>query len=377
MKRIYLDHNATTPIDPEVTEEMLPFIKEYFGNPSSSHCFGQQAKKAVEKARERVAALLECEPSEIIFTSGGSESNNHVLKEVAYTYRNKGNYIITCQIEHPAIINPCRFLEKQGYEVTYLPVDKFATVNPEDVLGAIKKTTILISIMHANNEVGTIQAISAIGEIAREHHILFHTDAAQSVGKIPTNTDALNIDLLSVAGHKLYAPKGVGALFIRAGIDLEPLIHGAGHEGGRRAGTENVASVVGLGKACEIAARDLEKNTRHVLNLRNRFHTKITNTIGGVHLNGHPIKRLPNTLNLSFEGVDSHALLGRMQEVAASTGAACHADRKRLSSVLKAMGVKEKLGFGAIRFSLGKSNTEEEIDFVVDLLAKNIRHARN
>jgi len=376
MKRIYLDHNATTPIDPEVAEEMLPFIHEYFGNPSSSHWFGQQTKQAVEKARRRVANLLGCEPSEIIFTSGGSESNNHVLKEVAYTYRDRGNHIITSQIEHPAIINPCRFLEKRGCEITYLPVDGFGMVDPEDVASAMRKTTILISIMHANNEVGTVQEIAAISEIVKERSVLLHTDAAQSLGKIPTRVDELGVDFLSVAGHKLYAPKGVGALFIRDGISIEPLIHGAGHENGRRAGTENVIELAGLGKACEIAARDMDRNTEFVLELRERFHRSLLDRIEGVHLNGHPDKRLPNTLNLSFEDVDSHALLEQMEEIAASTGAACHADAKELSSVLKAMGVKEELGFGAVRFSLGKNNTEEEIDYVTDLLAEKIRKIR-
>lgn len=385
MKRIYLDHNATTPIDPEVAETMLPFIKEHFGNPSSSHWFGQQTKKAVENSREQVANLLGCKPSEIIFTSGGSESNNHVLKEVlytyikevAYTYKKNSNQIITSQIEHPAIINPCRFLQKQGFKITYLPVDEFGMVDPDDVAEAIEPSTVLISIMHANNEVGTIQEIEAIGRIAKERGVLFHTDAAQSVGKIPAKVNELNVDFLSIAGHKLYAPKGVGALFIRDGITIEPLIHGAGHENGRRAGTENIIHIVGLGKACEIAARDMEKNTRNIKNLCQQFYEKILEKIEGVHLNGHPVKRLPNTLNLSFEEIDSNKLLAEMDEVAASTGAACHADSKELSSVLTAMGVPEKLGFGAVRFSLGKNNTLEEIDYVVDILDKNIHTLRH
>jgi len=376
MKRIYLDHNATTPIDPEVAEEMLPFVQEHFGNPSSSHWFGQQTKEAVKKARQRVASLLGCRPSEIVFTSGGSESNNHVLKEVAYTYKEKGNHIITSQIEHPAIINPCRFLEKQGYEVTYLPVDRFGMVNPQDVEKAIRSTTLLISIMHANNEVGTIQEITAIGQIAGKHDLFFHSDAAQSVGKIPTKVRELNVDFLSVAGHKLCAPKGVGALFLRQGINIEPLIHGAGHESGRRAGTENVIHIVGLGKACEIAARDLESYTRHVLTLREKFYEGISERIEDVQLNGHPQKRLPNTLNISFKGIDSHKLLAQMEDVAASTGAACHADSRELSSVLKAMNVTEELGFGSVRFSLGKNNSLEEIDYVIDLLAEEIQAMR-
>lgn len=368
MKRIYLDYNATTPIDPEVAKEMLPYIEEHFGNPSSSHWFGQQAKQAVEKARGQVASLLGCNSSEIVFTSGGSESNNHVLKGVAYTQKARGNHIITSQIEHPAITNPCRFLEKQGCEITYLPVDRFGTIDPEDVLKAIKKTTILISIMHANNEVGTVQEIAAIGESAREHNVLFHTDAAQSVGKIPTKVNDLNIDFLSVAGHKLYGPKGVGALFIRNGISLEPLIHGAGHENGRRAGTENVISIVALGKACELAERDMQKNTALVMHLRERLHKALMDKIDEVYLNGHPQKRLPNTLNVSFEGIDANALLAELPEIAASTGAACHADAKKLSPVLQAMGVEQELGFGTIRFSLGKNNTEEEIDDAIHLL---------
>ena len=376
MKRIYLDHNATTPIDPEVAEEMLPFVQEHFGNPSSSHWFGQQTKEAVKKARQRVASLLGCRPSEVVFTSGGSESNNHVLKEVAYTYKEKGNHIITSQIEHPAIINPCRFLEKQDCEVTYLPVDRFGTVDPQDVEKAIRSTTLLISIMHANNEVGTIQEIAAIGQIAKKHDLFFHSDAAQSVGKIPTKVQELEVDFLSIAGHKLYAPKGVGALFIRQGINIEPLIHGAGHESGRRAGTENVIHIVGLGKACEIAARDLESYTRHVFTLRERFYEGLSERIGDMQLNGHPQKRLPNTLNISFKGIDSHELLAQMEDVAASTGAACHADFKELSSVLKAMKVPEELGFGSIRFSLGKNSCLEEIDYVVDLLTERIQAMR-
>jgi len=376
MKPIYLDYNATTPIDSEAAKEMLPFINTDFGNPSSSHWFGKVAKEAVEKARKEVANLLNCSPSEVVFTSGGSESNNHAIKEVAYTYHDKGNHIITSQIEHPAILNPCRFLEKQGYEISYLPVDEYGLVNPRDVVDSLRNTTILISIMHANNEVGTIQEIESIGKIARENHVLFHTDAAQSVGKIPTDTKQLNIDLLSVAGHKLYAPKGVGALYIRDGINIEPFIHGAGHEGGRRAGTENVASIVGLGKSSEIAAKDMSKNTNHVITLRERLFKKLLEKIEGVYLNGHPEKRLPNTLNISFENIDAYDLLSRTSEIAASTGSACHADTRSLSPVLAAMGIKEKYGFGSIRFSLGKYTSEEEIDSAVDLLVENIRKMR-
>jgi len=372
MKPIYLDYNATTPIDPEVAEEMLPFINTHFGNPSSSHWFGQQTKNAVEKARQQVAGLLNSSPSEVVFTSGGSESNNHAIKEVAYTYRDKGNHIITSQIEHPAVQNPCRFLEKQGYKVSYLPVDEYGLVNPRDVENALRKTTILISIMHANNEVGTIQEVGSIGKIALENHVLFHTDAAQSIGKISVDTEQLNIDLLSIAGHKLYAPKGIGALYIRKEISIEPFIHGAGHEGGRRAGTENVAGTVGLGKACEIAARDMKKNTRHIIALRERLFNRMLDKVDRINLNGHPEKRLPNTLNLSFENVDARNLLAQTAGIAASTGSACHADARSLSPVLKAMGVKEKYGFGSVRFSLGKYTTGEEIDSATDILATTI-----
>lgn len=373
MKRIYLDYNATTPIDPEVAEEMLPFINTHFGNPSSSHWFGQQTKNAVEKARQQVANLLNCSPSEIVFTGGGSESNNHAIKEVACTYRDKGNHIITSLIEHPAVLNPCRFLEKQGYEVSYLPVNEYGLVNPQEVRDALRKTTILISIMHANNEVGTIQEIESIGKMAHGNHVLFHTDAAQSVGKIPVDIEKLNTDLLSIAGHKLYAPKGVGVLYIRDGINIEPFIHGAGHEGGRRAGTENVAGIVGLGKACEIAARDISKNTEHIIMLREKLFNKLLDTVDGIHLNGHPEKRLPNTLNLSFEDVDAHDLLARTSKIAASTGSACHANARNLSPVLKAMGIKENYGFGSVRFSLGKYTTEEEIDSAVNILTAKIK----
>lgn len=281
MKTIYLDYNATTPIDPEVLAEMLPYLKKHFGNPSSSHVFGKAAKEGVEKAREKVAKLLGCSPTEIVFTSGGSEANNMALKGVAEALARKGNHIITSQIEHPAIINPCHYLERKGFRVTYLPVDQHAMVDPDDVKKAITSKTILITIMHANNEVGTIQPIAEIGEIARKHGILFHTDAAQTVGKIETSVKKLKVDLLSIAGHKFYAPKGVGALYVRKGLKLEPLIHGAGHESGRRAGTENVASIVGLGKAAEIARRDLKEYGEKVFNLREKLYWGILDKIEG------------------------------------------------------------------------------------------------
>lgn len=370
---IYLDYNATTPVDPLVVEAMLPYLREHFGNPSSSHPYGAQARIGVEKAREQVAALLGAHPDEIVFTSGGSESNNLVIKGIVEANRKQGNHIITSQVEHPAILNPCRYLEQRGFEVTYLPVDDHGMVNPEDVAQAITQQTILITIMHANNEVGTIQPIAAIGHIARAHNIPFHTDAAQSVGKIPIQVDALQVDLLTVAGHKLYAPKGVGALYIRRGIQLESLIHGAGHENGRRASTENVAGVVGLGEACRIAGENPAGTAERLRALRDRLYQGLSAHVAGLHLNGHPTERLPNTLNLSFAGLDSSVLLENLPEVAASTGSACHAGHTEPSAVLLAMGVPPELALGAVRFSLGRWTTSEEVDQTVMLLAKQLK----
>ncbi len=367
-KPIYLDYNATTPHDPEVIAAMRPYLEEYFGNPSSSHWYGQQTRQAVENARMQVAALLNCQPDEIIFTGGGSEANNHAIKGVAEAYRSKGNHIITAQIEHPAVIQPCRYLEARGYKVTYLPVDNQGLVNLEDVQNAITEHTILITIMHANNEVGTIQPIEEIGALAREKGILFHTDAAQSVGKIPARIDSLNVDLLSVAGHKLYAPKGVGVLFIRRGIDLPSLIHGAGHERGRRAGTENVLEIVGLGKACEIALRDGKSTEKHLRELRDHLHARLQKHFQEVRLNGHPTQRLPNTLNVSLVGIPVHSLLDACPGIAVSTGSACHSGSVEPSPVLTAMGILAEIAQSAIRFSVGRMTTLQDIDRAVELL---------
>jgi len=374
-RQIYLDFNASTPIAPEVGEAMKPFLSQHFGNPSSLHWAGGPAKEAIEHARRQVAELLECSPSEIVFTSGGSESNNHAIKGVFFALKEKGTHIIATQIEHPAVINPCRFLERLGAEVTYVDVDHYGMVNPEEIGKAITSKTILISVMHANNEVGTIQSIEEISKIAKHHGILFHTDAAQSVGKIETKVDELGVDLLSVAGHKLYAPKGVGALYIREGTPIEPFIHGAGHESGRRAGTENILLIVGLGKACEIAKRYLDDPG--ILELRDRFWEMLQRNFGDeVVLNGHPARRLPNTLNVSFVGRVGSEILARLDGVAASTGAACHSGSVELSPVLKAMGIPPEIGMGAIRFSLGRTTTIEELKAVVKtlrkILAKNI-----
>ncbi|MBE0703301.1 MAG: cysteine desulfurase [Afipia sp.] len=368
MMPIYLDYNASTPIDPAVASAMRPFLDGAFGNPSSGHWASTPAKAALENARGQVAALLGCAPDEIVFTSGGSEANNLAIKGTFFALRHKGEHIVTTQAEHPAILAPCRFLERLGATVTYLPVDRTGRVDPEAVRRAITPGTILISVMHANNEVGTIQPIEEIGAIAREHAICFHTDAAQAVGKIPTEVDIVGVDLLTIAGHKLYAPKGIGALYVRHGTTLEPLIHGAGHEGGLRAGTESALLAVGLGTACALV-RDLTPMER-VQALRDRFWRALKDRFGDrVVLNGHPEHRLPNTLNVSFVGMIGADVLASLDGVAASTGSACHSGRIELSPVLAAMGVPERIGMGAVRFSLGRQTTDAEIDAVVTQLA--------
>ena len=367
MKTIYLDSNASTPIAPEAAEVMKLFLTDHYGNPSSSHWAGFPAREAVEGARAQVAGLLACSPAEIVFTSGGTESNNHALKGTFFAMRNRGNHIITTQVEHPAIIEPCRFLKKLGADLTFLPVDGSGMVDPDDVRKAVTKRTILISVMHANNEVGTIQPIAEIGRIAREHGILLHTDAAQSVGKISTRVDELSVDLLSVAGHKLYGPKGVGALYIRSGINLESFIHGAGHEAGRRAGTENVLLDVGLGVACELCEKWI--GMPEVRKLRDLFWKRLRDSFGSrVVLNGHPNERLPNTLNVSFVDRQGFKVLSSLDGVAASTGSACHSGAVEISPVLRAMDVKPNIALGAIRFSLGRDTKKEEIDYVVERL---------
>jgi cysteine desulfurase NifS len=373
MKPIYLDYNATTPIDPEVAEAMRPYLLEHFGNPSSSHWYGIQTKKAVDEARRQVAALLHCNSEEVVFTSGGSESNNYAIKGTAFANREKGNHIITSAIEHPAVLEVCKYLAEKGFQITYLPVDEFCLVKPRELKESITPQTILITIMHANNEVGTIQPIAEIAKIAKEHGIVFHTDAAQSVGKIPTRVDELDVDLLTIAGHKLYAPKGIGALYVRGGIRLEKLIHGADHEQDLRAGTENVLEIVGLGQACEIAKRDLEKNTRHMQKMRDLLYAGLRQQWGEIRLNGHPEKRLPNTLSVCFKSIEANILLAEIESVAASAGAACHSDSVRVSSVLEAMQVDLEYAMGTVRFSTGKMTTEEEVNHTVAVFVKTAR----
>ena len=367
MREIYLDYNASTPIDPVVAAAMRLLLEGTFGNPSSGHWAGTPAKTALENARRDVAGLLGSAADEVIFTSGGSEANNLALKGVFFALRDKGNHIVTSAIEHPATITTCKFLERLGAEVTYLPVDQHGLVDPDDLRRALTPKTILISVMQANNEVGTIEPIEEISRIAREHGTLLHTDAAQSVGKIATDVNVLGVDLLSMAGHKFYAPKGVGALYVRRGTPLEPLIHGADHEFGRRAGTESALLAVALGTASKLAS-DLRPMKR-VRGLRDHFwqalHTRFT---GGVVLNGHSEYRLPNTLNVAFPNRVGADILARLDGVAASTGSACHSGRVELSPVLAAMGIRPEVGMGAIRFSLGRYTAIEEIDAVVDRL---------
>ena len=362
-KPIYIDYNATTPHDPEVIEAMRPYFEEEFGNPSSSHYYGSKPKQAVIKARKQVASLLNCAPEEIIFTSGGTESNNFAIKGCAESFGHKGNHIITSQIEHPAVLEVCRFLGKNGFEVTYLPVDEFGLVNVADVKAAIRKKTVLISIMHANNEVGTIEPIAEIAQLAKQHDIIFHTDAAQSVGKLSVDVSKLGVDLLSIAGHKVYAPKGVGALYMRKGLSPAKLMHGAGQEMTIRPGTENVLEIVGLGMACEIARRDLEKNIKHMQAMRDRLFEAIKKGCAPVKLNGHPQKRLPNTLSISFLNSEANRILEAIgSEVAASAGAACHSDTVQISDVLKAMAVPPDWAKGTLRLTTGRMTTGEEID---------------
>jgi len=377
-QKIYLDHSATTPVAPEVVEAMLSFFTQNFGNASSIHAFGQDAKVALEDARRQVAALIGAEPAEVVFTSGGTEADNWTIKGAAFAFEGRKNHIITSAVEHHAVLYTCKYLEQRGFDVTYLPVDEHGMVSPQRVADAIRDDTFLVSIMHANNEIGTLNPIREIGAITRERGVLLHTDAIQSVGKIPVRVRELNVDLLSLSGHKLYGPKGIGALYMRQGIQLEKYFHGGSHERDRRAGTENVPCAVGLGMAAEIAQQRIEEDIVKLRQLRDHLLTQITQAIPDVHRNGHPEKSLPGILNLSFPGAASDSLLLSLdlKGIAVSNGSACTSGVVEPSHVLKALRLPKNLANSAIRFSLGRDNTSEQMERVVEALQEIVARLR-
>ncbi len=378
MRRIYFDHAATTPTDPEVAKVMSPYFTDRFGNPSSTYSYGQETKGAIEEARVQVAELIGARDEEIVFTSGGTEADNFAIKGVAFANENKGNHLITTSIEHHAVIETCKFLERKGFRVTYLPVDEYGLVDPNDVQKAITNKSILISVMHANNEVGAIEPIAEIGKIARERGIPFHTDAVQTVGHIPVNVNELGVDLLSMSGHKLYGPKGVGALYIRKGTKLIPFMDGGEQERRRRAGTENVPGIVGFGRAAELARQKMSKEVDRLTYLRDKLIEGILGRIDHTHLNGHPSRRLPNNINVSFDFVEGESIILTLdlEGVCASTGSACSSSSLEPSHVLLAMGLSPEQAHGSLRFTLGRWTTEEEIELVLDLLARIVAKLR-
>lgn len=376
--RIYMDHGATTRPDPEVISAMLPYFNDLFGNASSLHTFGREAKDALNRSHEKVARLLGTGPEEIIFTSGGTESDNLAIKGIAYLKKNKGKHIIASVIEHPAVLNTCMYLEEAGYRITYIPVDEMGLVNPGDVEAAITDDTILISIMHANNEIGTIQPISEISRIAHERDVLVHTDAVQSIGKISTTIAELGVDLLSISAHKIHGPKGVGALYVNKGINLESLVHGGGHEMGKRSGTENIPGIVGLAKAIELSEQRLDKDASYLTGLRDTMINKITNGISNCYLSGHPTKRLPNNVNMRFSFVEGESLMLMLDTkgVAVSTGSACSSGSLEPSHVLTALNIPPVEIHGNLRITLGRENTMEEVDYVVENLVEIVDKLR-
>lgn len=374
---LYLDYNATTPVAPEAADAMGPYLREHFGNPSSGHAYGHRAQAAVERARAQVAALVGARPEEVVFTGSATEANNLAILGVAEALKGRGRHLITSAVEHPAVARPMAHLAERGWELTVLPVDGHGRVSPGDVARAIREDTVLVSVMHANNEVGTVQPIAELAALARDHGVRFHTDAAQSVGKIPVAVDALGVDLLTIAGHKLYAPKGVGALFVREGTPLEPILFGAGHERGLRPGTENVPHIVGLGAAAELARGRLPASADRLRARRDELHRRLSAAIPDLILNGHPEERLPNTLNVAFPGVSGRALLGRASSVAASVGSACHEEATGVSGVLGAMGVGPEQALGAVRLSIGEPTTDEEIRQAADALVAAWRSLRS
>lgn len=376
---IYFDHAATTYVKPEVLDVMLPYFTEKYGNPSSIYSIGRESKRAIEEAREKVAKAINAEPKEIFFTGSGSEADNWAIKGVAYANRKKGNHIITSSIEHHAVLHTCQYLESDGFEVTYLPVDADGLVNPEDVRKAIKDNTILISIMFANNEIGTIEPIAEIGKIAKEKGIYFHTDAVQAVGNVPIDVNALNVDLLSMSGHKFYGPKGVGVLYVRKGVKITSFMHGGAQERGRRASTENIAGIVGMGKAIELATTNIEEHTNKVKALRDKIINEIPNKIPYVKLNGHREQRLPGNVNFSFEFIEGESLLLMldMKGIAASSGSACTSGSLDPSHVLLAIGLPHETAHGSLRISLGDENTEEDVNYLLETLPPIVSRLRD
>lgn len=378
MKRIYLDHSATTHVDTRVLEAMLPYFTEKFGNASSLHSFGQEAAEALALSREQVSAALGANPQEIIFTSGGTESDNMAIKGAAYMHSSRGRHVITSVIEHPAVLRTCEELEREGFEVTYVPVDREGILDMQFLEDSIRNDTILISIMHANNEIGTIQPIKKISELISGREIILHTDAVQSVGKIPTDVNELGVDMLSISSHKLHGPKGVGALYLRNGVNILPLVQGGGHERGLRPGTENIPGIVGFAKAMSISKEQLEEDSKHMQHLRDSMIKKIQSRIPHVRLNGHETTRLPNNVNMSFRHVEGESLLMLldMKGIAVSTGSACSSKSQKASHVLTAIDPGVEYIHGSLRFTLGRENTMEEIDFVVDLLEEAVMKLR-
>ena len=378
MKRIYMDHAATTPTAPEVLEAMLPYFSDNYGNASSLHSFGRDAREAIEDARSRVAKFINAEPSEIYFTSGGTESDNLALKGIAWRNKSKGRHIVTSAIEHPAILETCRALTDQGFEVTYLSVTKEGLVEIEALKSALREDTILISIMHANNEIGTIQPIEEIGKIAAEKDIYFHSDGVQTTGKIPVDVKALGLDALSISGHKLYGPKGIGALYLRKGVKIESILQGGGHEGGLRSGTENVPGIVGLGKACDLAKETMTKEAERLTALRDRLKTVVLSSIEESWLNGHPTKRLPSNLNFGFKYIEGESLLLLLDSkgIAASTGSACSSKKLAPSHVLTAIGLKPEDSHGSLRITLGRGNLREDIDYAGEAIQESVERLR-
>ena len=378
MKRIYLDHAATTPTRPEVVKAMLPYFADAFGNPSSIYSYGQEARGAVEEARTKVAELIGARSEEIIFTSGGTEADNYALKGVAYANERKGNHIITTSVEHHAVLEVCKFLERRGFRITYLPVDKYGLVDSDDVRKAITDKTILISVMHANNEVGTIEPVEEVGEIAKEAGVYFHTDAVQTLGHIPVNVDKLKVDLLAISAHKFYGPKGVGALYVRKGTKLVSFMHGGEQEKRRRAGTENVPAIVGLGKAVELAGQEMGKEAEQLAHLRDKLIKGLGDKIDHIRLNGHPTRRLPNNVNVSVDFVEGESLLLNLdlEGICASTGSACSSASLEPSHVLLALGLPPEQAHGSLRFTLGRENTEADVERVIEVLPEIVAKLR-